>query len=133
MTQEEEKTSDLAQLKATFIQAKNKLNRLDQPLEELTQLCEAVKHAISTNRMENEPEFAKFINEEVAIGIMQKLAKTGSFDTNVSSELRGFNLAKNAPTALTRLLTDYSAAIVCECVCGLDGGVHRYVCDGTQS
>ena len=34
--------------------------------------------------MENEPEFAKFINDEVAIGIMQKLAKTGSFDPNVS-------------------------------------------------
>ena len=98
MTQEEEKTSDLAQLKVTFIQAKNKLNRLDQPLEELTQLCEAVKDAISTNRMENEPEFAKFINDEVAIGIMQKLAKTGSFDPNVSYQLRGFYLAETRPS-----------------------------------
>ena len=39
---------------------------------------------MSTNRMGSEPEFAKWINEEVAIGIMQKIAKTGSFDQNVS-------------------------------------------------
>ena len=93
------------QLKAIFNIAKNKLNRLDQPLEELTQLCEALKDAISTNRMETEPEFAKFINEEVAIGIMQKIAKTGSFDTNVSNEIRCSNLAENAHIVLTRLLT----------------------------
>ena len=82
----------------SYNKAKNKLNRLDQPLEELTQLCEAVKDAISTNRMENEPEFAKFINDEVAIGIMQKLAKTGSFDPNVSYQLRGFIWRKTRPS-----------------------------------
>jgi len=34
--------------------------------------------------MENEPDFAKFVYEELAIGLMQKLVKTSSFDTNVS-------------------------------------------------
>ena len=61
------------------------LKRLGTPLEELKIICDAVRDAVATDRMAKEPEFAKWINEEVAIGLMQKLSKTSTFDMAVSS------------------------------------------------
>lgn len=102
-------SSNLAQLKATFNLASNKMKRLDTPQEELQQICEAIRDAVATNRMENEPEFAKFVYEELAIGLMQKLAKTTSFDSNVSKSFPAFLLCP----ALTLLM---SCMLVCECL-----------------
>jgi hypothetical protein len=73
-------TSDLEQLKTVFNTALNKMKRLDTPMEEISLLCEAIKAAIQTGRMGTEPAFAEWIYKDVAIGIMQKLAKTSSFD-----------------------------------------------------
>ena len=61
------------------------LKRLGTPLEELKTICDAVRDAVATDRMAKEPEFAKWINEEVAIGLMQKLSKTSTFDMAVST------------------------------------------------
>ena len=63
----------------------NKLRRLDTPLAELQVICDAIRHAVETDRMGSDAEFAKWVHEEVAIGIMQKLAKTMTFDLNVSA------------------------------------------------
>ena len=43
-----------------------------------------MRNAITTNRMGTDEKFAKLINEEVAIGLMQKLCKTATFDQAVS-------------------------------------------------
>ena len=72
--------SDLEQLKTIFNTALNKMKRLDTPMDELRLLCEAIKAAIQTGRMGTEPAFAEWMHKEVAIGIMQKMAKTSSFD-----------------------------------------------------
>ena len=72
--------SDLPQLKTVFNQALNKMKRLDTPTDELRLLSDALHAAIETGRMGTEPEFADWIYKEVAIGIMQKMAKTSSFD-----------------------------------------------------
>ena len=41
--------------------------------------------------MGSDAEFAKWVNEEVAINIMQKLAKTMTFDLNVSVQTLSHN------------------------------------------
>ena len=84
-TTAEETTSDLAQLKALYALASAKMKRLDTPQQEIQELCNAIKDAAVTNRMGSEPEFAKWINDEVGIGLMQKMAKTNSYDQNVSA------------------------------------------------
>ena len=48
-------------------------------------ICDAVRDAVVTDRMGTESEFATWINEEVAIGLMQKLSKTTTFDAAVSN------------------------------------------------
>ena len=82
--QQADSNSNLESLKETWNQCKVTLRRLGQPTEELRIICEAVRDAIATDRMGTDPEFAKLINEEVAIGVMQKLCKTATFDQNVS-------------------------------------------------
>ena len=77
-----ESASNLESLKETWNQAKVTLRRLSHPNEEMRTICEAVRDAVATNRMGTEPEFAKWINEEVGIGVMQKLCKTATFDQN---------------------------------------------------
>ena len=79
-TTAEDNTSDLVQLKALYLLATNKMKRLDSPTQEIQELCDAINQATVTNRMGTEPEFAKWINDEVAIGLMQKIAKNNSFD-----------------------------------------------------
>lgn len=56
------------------------MKRLDTPQQEIQELCNAIKDAAVSNRMGSEPEFAKWINNEVGIGLMQKMAKTNSYD-----------------------------------------------------
>lgn len=57
---------------------------METPKEELRTLHEALKHAVATDRMATDEEFRKFIHGDLAIGIMQKMAKTMSFDADVS-------------------------------------------------
>ena len=58
---------------------------MDSPKDELRTICETLKEALATDRMGNEPDFAEFVYKELSIGLMQKLAKTISFDPEVSS------------------------------------------------
>lgn len=60
--------------------ASNKMKRLDTPLEELQQICEFLRDAVATNRMATDEDFRTFVYDELAIGLMQKMAKTASFD-----------------------------------------------------
>ena len=60
------------------------LRRLGCPHDEIRTICDAVRQAVATDRMATEPEFAKWINNEVAIGLMMKLSKTSTFDMTVS-------------------------------------------------
>ena len=75
---------EFEKLKETFKAAQYKLRRFDRPTEELTALLENIRHASATNRMGSDPEYAKFVNDELASGITQELARVTSFDTNVS-------------------------------------------------
>ena len=77
---EQQAESNLESLKDTWNQAKVTLRRLSHPNDEMRIICDAVNDAVATNRMGTEPEFAKWINEEVAIGCMQKLCKTATYD-----------------------------------------------------
>lgn len=85
MTEEVKTSEALAQLKKVFATCQTKLRCLDSPREELLTLAEILKNAVATNLMETDTEFVDFINKDVGIGIMQKLAKTMSFDQAVSS------------------------------------------------
>ena len=78
--------SNLEDLKRVFNAAKVTLRRLGCPHEEVRAICDAVRDAIATDRMGTEPEFAAWINDEVAIGLMQKLSKTSTFDAAVSDD-----------------------------------------------
>ena len=72
--------NDLEQVKSVYNVALAKLKRFETCQNELSQLTEVVKDAAATNRMGTEPEFRRFVNEEMGIGLMQKLAKCMSFD-----------------------------------------------------
>ena len=63
----------------------NKLRRFDTPQAELQVFCDAIRQAVETDRMGSDAEFAKWVHDEVALNIMQKLAKTMTFDLNVSA------------------------------------------------
>ena len=86
MTDETTTTTNeaLEQFKSVFASASTKLRCLSSPKEELETIAQVISEAAATNRMETDPEFATFINDEVAIGIMQKMAKTLSYDNSVS-------------------------------------------------
>jgi hypothetical protein len=58
---------------------------LEYPKDELRTICENLKEALATDRMGSEPDYADFVNKELSIGLMQKLAKTMTFDTEVSA------------------------------------------------
>lgn len=84
MTEEVKTSETLEQLKKVFATCQVKLRCLDSPREELQSLAQIINDAVATNYMEKDPAFTEFINKEVAIGIMQKLAKTMSYDQAVS-------------------------------------------------
>ena len=81
---EEAKNPELEQLKLTYNMFMQKLRLLQTPTTECQQLIEVLKNAAATNRMGTDLEFAKFVNTELAISVMQKLAKTASMDEVVS-------------------------------------------------
>ena len=71
---------DFIQLKALFNLATNKMKRFESPTAELQGINEAIREAVATDRMATDEAFRDFVNKELAIGIMQKMAKTTSFD-----------------------------------------------------
>jgi len=85
MTEETKTNPVLEQFKTLFNNCSNKLRRMDSPREELQTICETLREAVKTDRMGSEPDFAEFVNKELSIGLMQKLAKTISFDHEVSA------------------------------------------------
>ena len=58
---------------------------LDYPKTELAQICEALKEAAATDRMGSDEEFREWVNKELALGLMQSMAKTTSYDQEVSA------------------------------------------------
>ena len=80
-------TNDLDQLKLVLLQCQSKMRKLETPQNELRQICDAVRHAVQTERMASDEEFRKFVHQELAIGLMQKMAKTMSFDQEVSGSI----------------------------------------------
>ena len=111
---------DFIQLKTVFNLCQSKMKRFESPTNELQQICEAVREAVATNRMATDEAFREFVYKELAIGLMQKMAKTNSFDSNVS------------PTPLIAPLFDSLTftmlALVRERVRGHDGSLHGHVC-----
>ena len=109
---------ELEKLKETFKAAQSKLRRFDRPTDELTALLENIRHATATNRMGSDPEYAKFMNEELASGITSELTRLTSFDTNVS------------PVHLLHIFTNVLAcAIVRQLECRPDAGLRGPVCE----
>ena len=78
--------NDLDDFKNQFKTVQAAIKRFLKPsYSELDQLTEVLKDATLSNRMGTDKEFAKFINDEMAIGIMSKLANTQSTDELVSN------------------------------------------------
>lgn len=77
-------SSDLEQLKTVFNACLTKLKGVTAPQTELETICEAIRDAVRTDRMATDSEFGDWIKSEVAISLMQKLAKCASFDQTVS-------------------------------------------------
>lgn len=123
MTTETETTPfELEALKVTYNLCMSKMKQLMTPQIEVVQLTEALRHASETNRMGTDADFAEFVNADLAISIMQKLAKTISMDEAVSIYLND-DLVR--PTALTM----FCLCCVVHRSCGrYDGGLCRIVC-----
>ena len=85
MTEEIKTTNEyLETFKTVFQAAHTKLRILSTPKEELRQIAQIISEAAASNKMGEDEEFRDYVNKEVAIGIMQKLAKTLSYDAEVS-------------------------------------------------
>ena len=77
--------SNLAAIKNLFEKVRGSFGRFIKPQSaDIDALTEVLKDATNTNRMGSDEEFQKFVNEEMAIGIMSKLAGTASTDDVVS-------------------------------------------------
>ena len=76
--------TDMPRLLAVFKVAAAKLRMFNTPLAEIRELNEALSEALENNRMDTDEAFRKFVTEELASTVMQKLAKTISIDKNVS-------------------------------------------------
>lgn len=87
-TVETETPFELESLKVTYNLCMSKMKQLMTPTTEVQQLTEAIRHASATNRMGTDDDFAEFVNSDLAISIMQKLAKTISADEQVSKLYR---------------------------------------------
>ena len=75
---------DFIQLKTLYTLATSKMKRFESPTAELQGINEAIREAVAAERMATDEAFREFVNKELAIGIMQKMAKTTSFDQTVS-------------------------------------------------
>lgn len=81
----EEDVSDLLDVKLLFEKIRLKIGRFMKPTPaDLNALTRVVVKATAEDRMGSDEEFAKFVNDEMAIGLMNKLASTTSYDDEVS-------------------------------------------------
>ena len=83
-------TSNLDFLKKTLLDAQSRIRKLENPTQELNTICEAIIDAKTTDRCATDKEFNDWLCKELAIGIMQRLAKTTAFDSEVSDSLPSF-------------------------------------------
>ena len=111
--------TDLEQFKDNFKNVQTAIKRFLKPsYSELDQLTEVLRDATANNRMGTDKEFAKFINEEMAIGIMSKLANTQSTDELVS--IGALALAAICLFQLFKRDLTFICSIVFEFRCRLD-------------
>lgn len=79
--------SDLKQLKLSFINAAQQIDKMQEPKQELGELAQAMYLAAQTDRAGKEPGFATFLYEDLAPGLAKRLHKERSSDNNVSPNL----------------------------------------------
>jgi len=116
MTTEATTPFELESLKVTYNLCMSKMKQLMTPTTEVQQLTEAIRHAAATNRMGTDADFAEFVNSDLAISIMQKLAKTISVDEVVSRPDR------QTRHWCSRVLSSSLIALTMFCLCCV---VHR--------
>jgi hypothetical protein len=79
----------LIAFKNAYITAASAIDKLKEPLEQLIEIKDFL-YAVEKEGLMSEPDWAKFINEDVGPGMSKRLAKERSYNENVS--LQGFVL-----------------------------------------
>lgn len=68
----------LVEFKEAYIAAASQIDKLKEPLLQLVQIRDFLDETLRENRMA-EPDWAKFVNEDLCPGIAKRLAKEKSY------------------------------------------------------
>lgn len=81
---ESTQSDELLALKSTFLAATSAIDTMKEPILQLSEIADALRHAISTDRTKDDKAFATFLYEDLAPGLAKRLIKERSNDDSVS-------------------------------------------------
>ena len=80
----EENNFELLEIKKSFVNAAEQIDRAREPTADLQFMARALQHALATKRIEKSTEFRLFFWEDMGPGLCKRLYKESSHDQNVS-------------------------------------------------